>query len=81
MALPKNLQPAVFKNVTVMIYFKKGVNLSLSLTCCRAPAVAQVSPGKSKWQSPAARQPESRFGKPNPVGKHWPAAGHRGAAG
>lgn len=84
MALLKNFQPAVFKNITVMRYLKKelkGVNLSLSLTCCRAPAVAQASPGESKWPSCAACEPKSHLGKPNPRGKHWPVAGHEDAGG
>lgn len=64
-----------------MRYLKKGVNLSLSLTCCRAPAVAQMSPKESKWHSPAACEPKSHLEKPNPGGKHRPVAGHRDAGG
>lgn len=81
MALLKNFWPAVFKNIIVMRYLKKGVNLSLSLTCCRAPAVAQMSPKESKWHSPAACEPKSHLEKPNPGGKHRPVAGHRDAGG
>lgn len=80
MALLKNFSPAVFKNITVMRHLKELICLSL-LTCCRAPAVTQVSSGESSWHSPAACEKKSHVGKPSSRRKLWPVAGHGDAGG